>query len=240
MKRREYLLRDITWHVYPGQHWVMLGPNGSGKTTLLNTLTAYFPPTTGTVTVDGKEFGRYDWRELRKRIGIVSSAVKRKIHRPVTARDMVLSGKDARLNFTGDVTEDDRRRADGILEQLHCTHLRDRLWPQLSQGERQRVMIGRALMADLCLLILDEPCAGLDPVARERFLVFIEDLAQSVHSPTMVFVTHHVEEIMPTFTHVLLLRSGTILASGPKQDVLNSAVLSETFDASITLRQQNF
>ncbi len=237
VKRTRYILKDITWEVMPGQHWIMLGANGSGKTTLLNTLTAYFPPSSGTVIVDGKEFGRYDWRELRKRIGIVSSAVKRKVNRPVTAIDMVLSGKNARINAAGETDEKDRERAINILTRLQCEHLLEQSWELLSQGERQRVMIGRALMSELRLLILDEPCAGLDPVARERFLRFIDNLAQSPDAPTMVFVTHHVEEIMPAFTHVIILKDGQVIASGDKENFLNSATLSTAFDALLRLHQ---
>jgi len=229
-------VEDLTVRrVERGQHWVVLGPNGSGKTTLLSTLTAYFPPSSGTVRVAGKEFGRYDWRELRKRIGVVSSALKRKVNRPVTTLDMVLSGKEARINHPGDIDAADREQAERILADLQCAYLRDRPWTYLSQGERQRVMIGRALMSGLEVLILDEPCAGLDPVARERFLQFVDGLARRQDAPTIIFVTHHVEEIMPAFTHVLVLREGQVAASGPKGEVLTPAVLSRAFGVPLEL-----
>lgn len=236
VRREQTILQDITWRVERGQHWVVLGPNGSGKTTLLSTLTAYFPPSSGTVRVAGKEYGRYDWRELRKRIGVVSSALKRKVNRPVTALDMVLSGKEARINHPGDINTADRDRAEHILADLECLQLRDRPWTYLSQGERQRVMIGRALMSGLEVLILDEPCAGLDPVARERFLQFVDDLARRADAPTIIYVTHHVEEIMPAFTHVLILKEGQVAASGPKQDVLTSTVLRQAFGIPLDLK----
>lgn len=235
VRREQTILDGVSWRVERGQHWVILGQNGSGKTTLLSTLTAYFSPTSGTVRVAGKEFGKYDWRELRKRIGVVSSALKRKVNRPITALDMVLSGKEARINHPGDVTASDREQARGILADLQCTYLQERAWTYLSQGERQQVMIGRALMSGLEVLILDEPCAGLDPVARERFLQFVDSLAHRAGAPTLIYVTHHVEEIMPAFTHVLALRKGKAVAAGSKEEVLTPEVLRKVFGVPVKL-----
>lgn len=154
------------------------------------------------------------------------------------AIDVVLSGKDAVINLWEEVTDEERKRGEAILQQIECEHLAKRFWRHLSQGERQRILIGRALMSDLKLLILDEPCAGLDPVARETFLAFIDRLTWCAQEPTIVFVTHHVEEITPGFSHALLLKSGKILAAGARESVLTSGLLSEAFSAEVHLRQE--
>ena len=195
---RDVLILDaIDWLVERGQHWVILGANGSGKTSLLSTLTGYTPLTAGEISVLGETYGRTDWRELRKRIGFVSSSVNQMMAGHETTLDTVISGRHAMIGMWGDIRAGERGQALRILRQVEADQIRDRPWRVLSQGERQRALIGRALMARPQLLILDEPCAGLDPVAREHFLQFIERLARRRGSPTLVLVTHHVEEIMP-------------------------------------------
>jgi iron complex transport system ATP-binding protein len=143
------------------------------------------------------------------------------------------------IDFWGEMTAADRRRGMGILRSIECEALAQRPWLFLSQGERQRVLIGRALMARPALLILDEPCAGLDPVARERFLQFLENLGRAKRPPTLVLVTHHVEEIMPVFSHVLILKQGRVLAGGERKRTLTSKTLSRAFEAGIRLRRRN-
>jgi iron complex transport system ATP-binding protein len=150
--------------------------------------------------------------------------------------ETVVSGRYAMIDFWGNVTKSDRRRALDLLARIECSHLQERPWLYLSQGERQRVLIGRALMPQPKLLILDEPCAGLDPAAREHFLQFLQRLGCSRGAPTLVLVTHHVEEIMPVFSHVLLLQNGRLLAAGKRETVLKSATLSEAFATPIELR----
>lgn len=233
------LLQDINWTVRPGENWVILGGNGSGKTTLLNLLNAYRFPASGTMRVFGQVYGAYDWRELRERIGLVSTSVGQRVEGPETALSAVMSGAHAQINFWGPVTAAMRSRARAILRQVECAHVAGRPWQVLSQGERQRVLIGRALMARLKILILDEPCAGLDPVARERFLVFLERLTAGRAAPVMILVTHHVEEIAPCFTHVMLLKNGRVLAAGPRRQIMTTANLSETFGAPLRLRRQS-
>jgi len=233
------ILNKVNWRVERGQHWVILGANGSGKTSLLSALTGYLTPTDGEISVLGKNYGNSDWRELRKQIGLVSSAVRQMMADDEPALETVVSGKSAMIDFWGKVTGADRVRALQILREIECGYLAERPWRVLSQGERQRVLIGRALMAKPELLILDEPCAGLDPAAREHFLQFLQRLGRSRNSPTLVLVTHHVEEIMPVFSHVLILKRGRVLAAGAKAEVLGAKLLSQAFNARTRLQEAN-
>jgi iron complex transport system ATP-binding protein len=239
VRRETTILEHVDWCVEEAQHWVILGPNGSGKTSLLSTLTGYMPPTSGRISVLGETYGRSDWRDLRTRIGFVSTAIAPLMSPGEAALETVASGRRAMLGFWGELSDDERDQARDILHRVEADALIDRPWRFLSQGERQRILIGRALMAQPRLLVLDEPCAGLDPVARERFLAFLQRLAISDGAPTLVLVTHHVEEITPAFTHVLILKSGSVLAAGIKTDVLTSATLGAAFGAPLTLTQSN-
>lgn len=236
------MLKAVNWEVHAGEHWLILGANGSGKTSLLSTLTAYLTPTHGTVEVLGQRYGHSDWRELRKSVGLVSSSVRQLMADHEPALITVASGKYAAIDFWGTPTPRERRRAREILRMVEAEHLADRRWQVLSQGERQRVLIGRALMAEPRILILDEPCSGLDPVARERFLGFVDRLGASANAPSLVLVTHHVEEIVGAVTHALLLRSGEIVARGPKKLALTSRNLSTTFaaDCRLQLRKDRY
>jgi iron complex transport system ATP-binding protein len=229
------ILADVSWRVTRGQHWAMLGANGSGKTSLLSALTGYVMPTAGEITVLGETYGCSDWRELRKKVGIVSSSVRQMMADEETALDAVASGKYAMIQFWGQVTRREKAQALDILRQVECVYLSDRNWGVLSQGERQRVLIGRALMARPRLLILDEPCAGLDPAAREHFLQFLQRLGRQPQAPTLILVTHHVEEIMPVFSHVLILKAGRVLGAGRKTTTLSAKILSQTFGSKVTL-----
>ncbi len=237
VRGKDTILDGIDWRVERGQHWVILGANGSGKTSLLSALTAYLTPSAGTVEVLGAMYGRTDWRELRRSVGLVSSSIRQMIGDDATALEVVASGRDAVLNAAGGFKPADCRRAGDVLRQVEARALANRAWGVLSQGERQRVLIGRTLLAAPPLLILDEPCAGLDPVARERFVRFLDRLGRRRGGPALVLVTHHVEEIAPVFTHALLLRRGAVLASGEKSRVLTTARLAETFDAPLRLRR---
>ncbi len=235
------ILDDVNWCVAHGEHWAMLGANGSGKTSLLSALTGYLMPTGGDILLLGKTYGESDWRELRKKIGLVSSSVRQMMAEDEPALETVASGKYAMIDFWGTVTRSEKARALKLLRSVECAYLVARPWRVLSQGERQRVLIGRALMAKPRVLILDEPCAGLDPAAREHFLQFIQRLGAQKNSPTLVLVTHHVEEIMPVFSHVLILKNGRVLASGKKSAVMNSKNLSRAFTARArleTMRQR--
>lgn len=237
VKREVKILDRIDWRIEAGQHWVLLGPNGSGKTSLLAALTAYLSPSNGEIELLGQRYGQSDWRDLRKQIGLVSSSVAQMIRDDETALYAVLSGKEAMINFWGKSSERDLKAAKKILKELKIAALAERPWAYLSLGERQRVLIGRAMMAQAKLLILDEPCAGLDLVARESFLNFLQDFAAKKTAPTLILVTHHIEEIMPIFSHVLLLKKTRVLASGLKSKVINSAQLSKLFEVPLVVKK---
>lgn len=237
--RDETLILDrLDWRVQRGEHWVILGANGSGKTSLLSALTGYLTPSAGEMELLGETYGNSDWRELRKRVGIVSSAVRQKVPDWDSAELVVIGGKYAMLDYWGKVKAADRIEAARAMRAAECGRIAQRDWRVLSQGERQRVLIARALIAQPRVLILDEPCAGLDPVAREHFLAFLQRLAVRKNAPTLLFVTHHVEEIVPAFTHAMLLRGGRLFASGEITRVLTSANLSRTFGSPLRIRRR--
>ena len=229
------ILHQVDWRVGRGEHWVILGANGSGKTSLLRALPGYLAPTAGGSYLLGEHFGESDWRELRLHIGVVMNSFAALIPVCETALDTVVSGKFAQLDLWAEVTAADRAAGRRWLRVVCASHLARREWQHLSQGERQRVLIARALMAKPRLLILDEPCAGLDPAARDEFLRQIESLTRPRQAPPLVLVTHHVEEITPGFTHALLLKSGRVLAAGVRKNVLTSDHLSEVFAARARL-----
>ncbi len=232
------ILHDISWRVARGEHWVILGPNGCGKTSLLKALTGYLSPSSGEMALLGRQYGRTDWRELRYEIGIVTSALQASIPPAEVALETVVSGRYAQLDLWASPTAAEFAEAKKLLRFVHAEKLINREWIYLSQGERQRVLIARALMTRPRLLILDEPCAGLDPVARAEFLSFIDKVARRRGGPGLVLVTHHVEEITPAITHALFLRDGRTIASGPRKTTLNSKNLAAAFGAPLKLVQR--
>lgn len=234
---RTHILENVDWRVRRGENWVILGANGSGKTSLLRALTGYLAPTSGEIELLGQRYGDSDWRALRLHIGVVTNSFSMLIPVCEPALDTVVSGKFAQLDLWARVSAADRTAARRRLRQVGAEYLADREWQYLSQGERQRVLIARALMARPRLLILDEPCAGLDPVARRDFLATVDRLARLRGAPALVLVTHHVEEITPTFTHALLLRGGRVIAAGPRAATLTSRRLTEVFGAPARLHR---
>ena len=232
---RTSILRGLDWRVRRGEHWTILGPNGCGKTTLLKALLGYLSPTAGEIALLGRRYGAADWREVRLELGIVTSALQASVPAAEPAIETVVSGRYAQLDLWMKVTRADAAAARKLLRLLGGAHPAEREWQFLSQGERQRVLIARALMAKPKLLILDEPCAGLDPVAREEFLRFLGKLARRPRGPALVLVTHHVEEILPGFSHALLLRDGVVIAAGPRAKVLTTRRLSAAFGAPLRL-----
>ena len=229
------ILNEVNWRVKAGEHWVVLGANGSGKTSLLKALTGYMTPTHGEIILLDQEYGGSDWRELRKRIGVVSSSISHLVHDEDSGLEIVVGGAQAMIGFWGRISRSERERARRVLSLLRVPQTIGRNWEVLSQGERQRVLIARALMAKPVILILDEPCEGLDPVARERFLADLRKLAKRKNAPGLVLVTHHIEEIVPEFTHILALRQGRIVYAGPKSGGLNGPTLEKIFDAPLSV-----
>jgi iron complex transport system ATP-binding protein len=227
------ILDKIDWTVEPGQHWAVLGPNGSGKTSLLNVLAGYVTPGDGDLSVMGNAYGDADWREVRAGIGLVSSSLSTRINSGETALETVISGKYGWLNFWGRLFNDDTRRARQVLKLVNCVHLAKREWGTLSQGEKQRVLIARSLITKPKLLVLDEPCAGLDVVARAKFLRFLRHLGRLKNGPTLLMATHQVEEISPVFKHILGLRGGRVHFAGPIEDNLTSDNVSRIFGAPL-------
>jgi len=232
---RTVILNRANWRVNHGENWVILGANGSGKTSLLRSITGYLAPTDGEIHLLGGEYGNCDWRALREHIGIVTNSFSALIPLCETALDTVISGKYAQLDLWVRTTAADKASARKLLEVVDASYVAKREWQHLSQGERQRVLIARALMAKPRLLILDEPCAGLDPVARRDFLALVERLGRRRGGPALVLVTHHVEEITPAFSHALLLRRGEVVGAGPREKMLTSAQLSKVFGTKVKL-----
>lgn len=233
------ILKGIDWEVEAGQHWCILGPNGCGKTSLISLITGYEPATTGDIQIGEDQFGNSDWREVRKRVGLVTNTLTTFIEPGEPVINVIASGREAKLNLWQDPPATWQRQAATLLKATGSQHLRKSLWGTLSQGEKQKVLICRALMAKFNVLILDEPCAGLDPVAREHFLNWMAEIATWPEAPSLVMVTHHVEEILPCLTHVLMLKDGNIHAEGPKEEVLTSAALSEIYGAPVSLKAKN-
>jgi iron complex transport system ATP-binding protein len=230
------LVRDVSWRVELDERWVVLGPNGAGKTTLLNLASARLYPSRGTVHVLGERLGRVDVHELRTRVGFSSAALADRIPPEETVRNVVVT---AAYSVVGRWRERydpmDDRRAGALLAQLGMTALADRRYGTLSEGERKRTQIARALMTDPELLLLDEPAAGLDLGGREELVRRLGELAQDPDSPTLVLVTHHVEEIPPGFSHALLMREGIVVAQGLLRDTLTAENLSKTFGMPLVL-----
>ncbi|MFI9551306.1 ABC transporter ATP-binding protein [Nonomuraea endophytica] len=229
------LLSSIDWRVDFGEHWVVLGPNGAGKTTLLSLASAVRHPTEGSVHVLGHRLGRVDLRELRRHIGLVAAS-QRLVDESLmededaTALTVVLTGHTGTsVPLWDKLGEAERERALRLLADLGCKDLADREFRVCSQGERARVRIARALMADPAVLLLDEPAAGLDLPAREDLIAAIEDLAATRPVLTTVTVTHHLEEVPATTTHAMLMKDARVLAAGPVDDVLTPDNLSDCF-----------
>jgi len=231
-----HLLRSVDWTVELDERWVVLGPNGAGKTTLLQLAAAQLHPSSGTAEVLGERLGRVDVFELRPRIGLTSAALAGRAPNNETVLDVVVSAGYAvvgRWREEYDVL--DTGRARHLLYQLGVQQLADRRFGTLSEGERKRVQIARALMTDPELMLLDEPAAGLDLGGREDLVRRLAAIAADPYAPAMVLVTHHVEEIPRGFTHVLMLRDGTVVASGPLDTTLTAENLSRTFGMRLQL-----
>lgn len=229
----------VDWEVRPGQRWVLLGANGSGKTTLVRIASLYLHPTAGEVEVLGERLGRTDVRELRRRIAVVSASFADLLRPGLTAHDAVVTGRYAALEpWWHTYTDDDHERADALLDQMGVGRVGPNTFGTLSSGERQRVQLARTLMGDPGLILLDEPMAGLDIGGREELVGALADLARQPSTPPVVLVTHHVDEIPPGFTDLLLLEQGRVAFGGPLAEGLTADRLSSAFDVPLTVERR--
>jgi iron complex transport system ATP-binding protein len=232
------LLDAVSWTVHDDERWVVIGPNGAGKTTLLQILGARMHPTRGLAMVLDEILGAVDVFELRPRIGVASAALAEQIPRGERVADVVISAAWAVMGrWHEEYDGADEARAASLMAQLRVEHLADRTFGTLSEGERKRVQIARALMTDPELLLLDEPAAGLDLAGRESLVATLSELCSDDLAPATVLVTHHVEEIPPNFTDVLLLRDGRVVAQGPIEITLTEGNLSATFGLPLVLER---
>ncbi|MBG6184451.1 iron complex transport system ATP-binding protein [Arthrobacter sp. CAN_A214] len=234
------LLNSIDWQVRDGERWVVMGPNGAGKTTLLQVAGARLHPTSGVAGILDEVMGAVDVFELRPRIGLASASLATQIPDHETVLNVVVT---ASYGVTGRWREQyerlDERRAFRLLDTWGMSTFLNRPFASLSEGERKRVQIARALMADPELLLLDEPAAGLDLAGREDLIMRLTALARDEDAPAMVLVTHHLEEVPPGFTHAMLLREGGIVSSGPIEGVLTEENLSAAFDFPLSVSRTN-
>ena len=237
-------LCEFSWSVQRGEHWAVLGPNGSGKSTLVQVLQGWLWPQEGTVSVLGRDFGSDDVSELRRHVAWVGNEVEPEFPANQTVADLAASGAVGTLGIQFDIPNAKQKSTvQKALRLLGLTQLAKRPFRQLSQGQRRLAVIARALIMRPDLLLLDEPTSGLDPVAREHFLERVASLlrpdSKSGFQPGVIYITHHLEEILPGFTHVLLLREGRVVAAGPREQVLTPALLEKTFAARFTISSRD-
>jgi iron complex transport system ATP-binding protein len=228
------ILDAIEWMVHAEERWVVLGANGAGKTSLLRIAALYQHPSSGTIEVLGERLGRTDVRALRERIAFSSPALAARLVPSMTAAEVVMTARYAALApWWHRYTDADRARARALLQEWHCDALASHAFPTLSAGERQRVLLARMLMNEPGLALLDEPTAGLDIGGREELVADLAAWARDGTRPALVLVTHHLEEIPPGFTHALVLKNGSTLASGPLRETVTSEILSDAFELSL-------
>ena len=238
--RREtsLLLRNVDWTAHEDERWIVIGPNGAGKTTLLQVAATLLHPTEGTVEVLGERLGDVDVFELRPRIGLTSASLAERVPASEKVIDLVLTASYAILGrWKEEYESSDVTRAVELLDALGCAHLIRRRFATLSEGERKRVQIARAMMPDPEILLLDEPAAGLDLGGREDLLRRLSVLAANPKAPMMVLVTHHVEEVPDGFTHAMLLRRGAVLTAGPIEEVFTAKNLSRCFGIPLEIER---
>jgi len=232
------ILENITFSLYKGDHLAIMGRNGSGKSMLLRILSATLFPSEGTISLLGEKFGETNLLELRKSIGVVSDKLQKVYYENSIVQDVVLSGYFASNGLYDEVSDEKIKQSLYILDFLNISHLKDRFYGELSNGEQKRVLIARALVNNPKLLILDEVCNGLDIASREDFLEFLQNLANR-DICNIIYVTHHIEEIFPAINRLLFLKEGTIYKIGSKKDVLTNENISNTLSYNCKLIEKN-
>lgn len=234
-RQNKKLLNNVTWQVNKGEHWAILGLNGSGKTSLLKLITAEYWTSQGSMEVLGNQFGGTDISNIHTKIGIVGSFIAERLSPHMLAEKIVLTGKYKSSILYTEYGEKELEEARQMLISIGGEHLLGRIYASLSQGEKQLLLIARSLMESPEILILDEATSGLDLFAREKLLTQIEQITSLPNAPTIIYVTHHAEEITRSFTHVLLLKKGNIIAKGPKNEVLTEEILSDFYDQPVSI-----
>lgn len=234
-RQNKKLLNNVTWQVNKGEHWAILELNGSGKTSLLKLITAEYWTSQGSMEVLGNQFGGTDISNIRTKIGIVGSFIAERLSPHMLAEKIVLTGKYKSSILYTEYGEKELEEARQMLISIGGEHLLGRIYASLSQGEKQLLLIARSLMESPEILILDEATSGLDLFAREKLLTQIEQITSLPNAPTIIYVTHHAEEITRSFTHVLLLKKGNIIAKGPKNEVLTEEILSDFYDQPVSI-----
>lgn len=234
------ILRNINWQMRMGEKWAVLGPNGAGKTTLLQLISGYIFPASGSVEVLGEQFGISDITEIRSRIGLATANVLNRIGFDETVHDAVITSVHGVTGMGLERYADlDEKRAAELMSEWSLSDLANKRIANISDGERKRLLIARALMPNPELLLLDEPTAALDLGSREALLKKLQNLCLKDDAPAIVMVTHHVEEIPTGITHVLLLRGGKAIASGPVEQVISSVTLSATYGVPVVVHQND-
>lgn len=234
------ILTGVDWHVEEGENWALLGLNGAGKSTMLSFIPAYQTATSGVLRVLGKEFGKHIWTDIKERVGFVSSSMNQFVStmNKQTIENIVVSGAYNTIGIYRDVEPAVRQKALGLLDEFNMTKRKEALYKTCSMGEQRRALLARAIMSDPDLLILDEPCSGLDLSGRESFLKTLSSLATEFKKP-YVYVTHQIEEIMPPITHVALLKDGAMFMTGTKEEVINERVLSDLYGVALRVEWEN-
>lgn len=230
------ILKGVNWHVNKGENWALLGLNGAGKSTMLSFIPAYQTATSGVLRVLGEEFGKHIWTDIKERVGFVSSSMNQfaSTMDRQSIENIVISGAYSSIGVYKEVDQEVRAKALNLIEQFNMTKRKDEKYGNCSMGEQRRALLARAMMADPELLIFDEPCSGLDLTGRELFLKTLQAF-QDTYDNSFVYVTHQIEEIMPSITHVAILKEGQMVYAGPKEEVITEEGLSQLYGVPLRI-----
>lgn len=237
------ILNNINWQIKENENWALIGLNGSGKSTLLSMLPAYVFPSSGELYVFENKFGSCVWKDVRDKLGFVSSALQNNFSATLnrqSLKNIVISGMYNSIGIYQKVDSDTEIRAEKIIEKFKISHIKNKIFENLSQGEQRRTLLARAFMNNPNLLILDEPCSGLDITARENFLRNLQEISESnENKKPFIYVSHQIEEIIPAISHVAILKDGKILAQGKKKEILTKEFLSQLFELDVNIIWEN-